>query len=171
MRRIDPLEKLYFQWLCKKIKDYSYHDRENLLWYLYKKDFYGHLPNDDNRVADAINLRDHFEAENDTYISDILRRKPASMLEMLISLAERMDYELYDPNKRQVEKWFNILIENLGLSDDYENNDLIIDIFIKRKYKADGTGGLFPLKKPGRDQRKIEIWYQLHQWLAENDCF
>ena len=32
----------------------------------------------------------------------------------------------------------------------------------------DGFGGLFPLKHAKKDQRKVEIWYQLQNWLMEN---
>ena len=167
--RINPLEKLYFQWLARKVNN-SRHTKNNLLWYLYEKDFYGYIPNDDNREVDAINQRDTFEDEHNTYIGDILQGKPPSMLEMMVSLAERMDHILYDYNKgSQVDRWFWILVENLGLDNDLENNDNLIDIFLKRQYSASGEGGLFPLKnKTKEDQRKVELWYQMHRYLSEN---
>ena len=32
----------------------------------------------------------------------------------------------------------------------------------------DGVGGFFPLKYPKRDQKYLEIWYQLEDFVLEN---
>ena len=39
---------------------------------------------------------------------------------------------------------------------------------VERRYKRSGEGGLFPLKNAAKDQRKVEIWYQLSSYLLEN---
>ena len=31
-----------------------------------------------------------------------------------------------------------------------------------------GTGGLFPLKRPRVNQRRVEVWYQMSEYLMEN---
>jgi hypothetical protein len=31
-----------------------------------------------------------------------------------------------------------------------------------------GTGGLFPLKMPKVNQRRVEIWYQMSAFIEEN---
>jgi hypothetical protein len=41
-----------------------------------------------------------------------------------------------------------------------------IDIFLQRKYKPDGTGGLFVLRGR-RDLRGVEIWMQAMWYLDE----
>ncbi len=43
----------------------------------------------------------------------------------------------------------------------------IIDIFLNRKYRANGQGGLFIIDNPPKDLRKVEIWYQMHWYLND----
>ena len=49
-----------------------------------------------------------------------------------------------------------------------EKVDYYVDKLLGRDYFRDGFGGLFPLKHAKKDQRKVEIWYQLQNWLMEN---
>ena len=70
------------------------------------------------------------------------------------------------------------MIQNLGL-DEYTDNRYADDPFfeatvhhilralLNREYTRSGKGSLFPLKKSRQDQRKTEIWYQLHAYLKE----
>ncbi len=79
-------------------------------------------------------------------------------------------------------------MENLGLAryfDSYlrgnneflvEKIDEIIDIWMYRRFDFNGFGGLFPLKwgrlRPGqrkKDQRKVEIWYQMQAYMIEKE--
>ncbi len=60
--------------------------------------------------------------------------------------------------------------------------DMILDRMVERTYKRNGEGGLFPLRGPKccgdvlieegvyplRDQRGVEIWYQMCDWMLEN---
>jgi hypothetical protein len=89
-------------------------------------------------------------------------------------LANRLSFETdIDPTI-----WFWELLNNLGLSE-YANLDRIrssikeinsiLSTLNKREYEEDGYGGLFPLRNPGKDQRKVEIWYQMSAYLLEND--
>lgn len=160
-------EEAYFNWLCEKInhkenfKKYGY-----LCSWLYNIDFYSILPNDDNRLVDGHKLRELYGI--------ILVDKPCSMLEMLISLADRMDYILYNHREgNQISRWFWLLIENLNLEsvendDDNTKNHIIITRFLERKYSRNGSGGLFPLKYTRKNQREVEIWYQMMDYIAEN---
>lgn len=125
---------------------------------------------DDNRAGDGVYLR---------YIySDITEDpSPCTMLEMLIALGNRFDgcvgFNVRDTKDTRKNFW--IMIKNLGLDifDDshYEEDDVdrILHIFLTRTYLPNGSGGLFPLRKPKIDQRKIEIWSQLQEYLVEND--
>lgn len=65
-------------------------------------------------------------------------------------------------------------MDNLGISrysDDQkipaEKIEKILDTVINRKYKRNGLGGFFPLKHADRDQRKVELWYQLNAYVLE----
>lgn len=106
---------------------------------------------------------------------------PCSVLEILVSVANRMEDILYEPeNGNRALKWLWTLIRNLGLETftdgAYKANpgsfdqavDEILEKFINRTYDRRGKGGLFPLKKPRSDQREVEIWYQMQEYLDEN---
>ena len=43
-----------------------------------------------------------------------------------------------------------------------------VECLLERRYLEDGDGGLFPLKCPRKDQRRVEIWYQMSAWVIEN---
>ena len=48
--------------------------------------------------------------------------------------------------------------------------DIVADAMaaiIWRTYDSNGYGGLFPLRNPREDQRKVELWYQLNAYLLE----
>jgi hypothetical protein len=92
------------------------------------------------------------------------------MLEFLIGLATRLNVADYEPDMPdRVGPWFWALMDNLGIIEADES--WIEDSFKRintRDYSFDGHGGLFPLRRPCEDQRKIEIWYQMQAYLMEN---
>ena len=139
---------------------------------LFRTEYYWSVPNDDNRGADGLKLRERYgypEVESE-----------CSLLEMLLGLAVRCHEEImYDPSKDyKQEDWFWMMLTNLGLNrmrdisfgDAWVENDVtgICDVFMDREYARNGRGGLFPLKAPREDQTKVEIWYQLSAYLLEN---
>jgi len=169
----------YFHWLCDLIEvnapDKSY-------WFLandlHRREFFWLISNDDNRANDGRNLRDLF-ADDEKYDDIEPINGPCTVLEMLIGLAMRMDGIMADlDNTNRTSKWFWEIITNVGLdkfNDDvyFELNGEInintaIDIILERTYRRNGKGGLFPLKFNKKDQRKVEIWYQMSEYLLEN---
>lgn len=168
----------YFNFLCKivgKANQYS-----QLLRLLNRIDFYSLVPNDDNRGADGVHLREMFcDEEGSHYDSSLCPSGPCTMLEMLIGLSMRLEFETaqskYEKNPGE---WFWILIDNLGLL--HLDNaafyhgasiDEVLDkvkVFLEREYTYSGEGGLFPLKYPKNDQRLVEIWYQMSAYVMEN---
>lgn len=155
----------------------------SLLELLHSISFYSIVANDENRIEDGLQLRNLFcekEKLRCNSASFFCPNEECSVLEMLIALSIRMATWLEATiDEKTEEECFWMLINNLGLSnytDDYdgpvisfeENVDDIIDDFLKRKYRKNGLGGLFPLKWPKKDQRKIEIWYQMAEWVQEN---
>lgn len=145
---------------------------------LHQIQFYSIVRNDDNRGEDGKVLRKIFE--NETLYRDYsCLDKECSMLEMLIGLAIRMESILEDSDEEdRTIKWFWEILNNAGLSkfSDIDWNSLggadavteIVRDILERKYSRSGDGGLFPLKAPKKDQRKVEIWYQLSAYLLEN---
>lgn len=180
MTKSEETQKVYFGWLCEKIKRKNniIHQQEDktILSWLHEKEFYGIVPNDDNRTGDGIDLREMFLTETNRFQVDrFLIGRACTMLEMLIALALRMDWILFDFEAKGNDnpKWFWLLIKNLGfkplLNDKQKKyNELILKKLLERTYPFDGKGGLFPLKRPEKDQRKVEIWYQMHYYIKEN---
>lgn len=169
----------YFHWLCDQVEmNDSNYSHYFLAQDLYAKKFYSIIPNDDNRAMDGIALRQRFYEEVGYSDNEILDG-PCSILELFLALAERIDGIMADiTNTNKTIKWFWELLMNLRLNefdDDsyYDRNgknevERILNVFLSRTYKRDGKGGLFPLFKPVKDQRKVEIWYQMNQYLLEN---
>lgn len=153
-----------------------------LLKHLHRIEFYSIVPNDDNRGEDGKKLRTIFERETGHKALSLCLNGPCSILEMLIGLAFRISNELEGgKNERSVEDCFWMMVDNLNLTwvDNFAyfqdgGNDAIgenIEKFLDRKYDRNGNGGLFPLKKSKKDQRTVEIWYQMAEYLLENFDF
>lgn len=169
----------YFDWLCNLIR---VDDGQDSYWILAKelhhKEFRYIVANDDNRAADGEYLRKEYISGNPRMDINHLNM-PCSVFEMLVALARRMDFELSDlDNRDRTHKYFWELIDNLGLmeftDEEYSYRqaslsvDSILEIFLNREYRQDGRGGLFPLKNPSKDQRKVELWYQMNAYINEN---
>jgi len=163
----------YYEYLLSLIErtDDNYRMMLDLLW---AKEFYSIVKNDDNRAEDGIALRLESNIINDGILG------PARCLEVLISLARRCELILYSSDAAMDYKdIFWEFIRNLDLEKynytywcsrgsqaDFEIDE-ILTRWLDRKYKANGEGGIFPLKRPREDQRKIELWYQMHAYLIE----
>ncbi len=132
------------------------------------------IPNDDNRIADGVDLRNTFLSENGFEDSQPLSLNvlPVSVLEVIIALSDHLSF-ITDGSARM---WAWQLIENLKLDkmcDPVKPRlqqyiDDALESLIWRTYQRDGRGGFFPLIHPNGNQLKVEIWYQMHQYLAEN---
>ena len=177
----------YFQWLCDQVgvegAEGSYY---LFLKTLHKKIFTWFVPNDDNRAVEGKSLRDKFHVESGTPFSfdsnkfaDGEGDTECTMLELILALAVRCYTTLEDtPDNVPVGEWFWKLLNNVGLAnctddsfaidwDDYIT-DGVLDKIINRTYHRSGKGGLFPIKYTKKDQRKVELWYQMSEYLVEN---
>ena len=160
----------YKEWLLEKI---HFYDQKRsfifLIDYLMETQFVWSVANDDNRATDGIDLR--YE-----YGKGAGWEGPCSVLEMMIALAQRIENNIMgEPGEEdQTYFWFWEMIKNLGLYtyDDshfgYATVDYIVQNWLMRKFRADGIGGAFPLRYPAEDQRGVEIWFQMCNWLNEN---
>lgn len=179
------LRNQYFLWLCSMVcRDLDFRDRKTIkdtydkdtYWHMLrtlgKTEFYSVIERDDNRAGDGVLLRESFcnDLQYDDDIYRIINTGPCSVLEMLVALSSRLagiqdTLSIYDI--------FWIMCGNLGVAKDdlhinLEEMKRSLDIFLNRRYKKDGTGGLFPLKKYKNDQTEIEIWIQANAWLNEH---
>lgn len=172
----EPLENLYFNWLCARVvnmkprrNEATYYD---LLRKLHRTEFVWTISGDDNRAEDGKELRKEFifqaEVPDDPEWRILIG---CSVLEMLIAFARRAEFQDDTP----LPEWFWEFLTNLGL-DTYDDScfeedfvELVLESFIWRTYNPDGNGGLFPIGDPPTDQRKVEIWYQFCEYLVDQD--
>ncbi len=175
----------YFQWLYsfvgKDTPQFGHYWR--LLRIFYSREFYYVVKNDDNRATDGVSLRQKFANEYGYSLDrmDECINGPCRFLEMLVGLSIRINDELmWDPDKGdRTAFWFWTIVQNMGfdlkyISDEYFDGSSMIETHgilnrvMNRQYDRVGNGGLFPLRGSRKDQRKVEIWYQMNAWLAEN---
>lgn len=171
----EELSHEYYLWLCSLISDDEHH---TLIRHLHRRPFEWIIENDDNRAYDGTALRDMF-VDQTQYNQHEYPEGDCSILEMLIGVAIRINDILIETDgEEQIACWFWEIVGNLDLikfTDDalFDNGgiaqiDKILDIFLERKYEKNGVGGLFPLDNPELDQRDVEIWYQMSEYLVEN---
>lgn len=172
---IQPLDELYFQWLYSQVADPEIPDPSLTYWKLLKilftKEFVWLVENDENRLEDGKELRFEFTFKNRMADSDREWMSiGCSFLELMVGLSRRLAFEA----EGEPHYWFWRMIENLGLwrySDErlilVGKVEEILDRVIFRTYKRTGLGGFFPLKHTKKDQRKVEIWYQMAEYLRE----
>lgn len=149
---------------------------------LYATPFEAKVPMDRNRVEDAKALRLRFAEEAGLEYRKEYDEWPCSFLEMLVALSCKLeDLVLYDGylGDRKAD-WFWMILGNMGLggcNDAYMMYEPgaewvvhnAVETVVERRYDASGTGGMFPLRAPMEDQRTVEIWYQAHAYILEND--
>lgn len=179
----EPLDESYFKWLYGEIASTKDRNPERSHWKLarrlYGTKFLYFVPNDDNRAMDGIDLREEFLDQLPEYeVERAWLEMECSVLEMLIALARRADFHSFDGTMPEGKRgWFWHLMDNVGLSPyvdaviregDLGEIDKILSKLNNRTYNANGRGGLFPLRRPRGDQRKVELWYQLSAYLLEN---
>ena len=171
------LDEEYLAWLQDHVKlDVKGREYWSLLRKMYQTEFIWFVPNDDNRVGDGLDLRHDFAMQYGVDDEDWLQLG-CSFLEMLVALANRYSFEgdINDPSTA-----FWQLVNNLELNkytDSYCRPRLqkcedeikeILDTVIWRLYDEDGVGGIFPLRHgASEDQRKVEIWYQMHNYILD----
>jgi hypothetical protein len=143
--------------------------------------FQRRVGNDMNRAVDGEALRrlfldDYAEADIDPSVTNAFMRGPCSWFEMLMALAEALDYS-YDGGLRGN---FVELTMNLGLEVVYSrtapryddiDQDLVDAACLRvdfNQFDPDGRGGLFPLVKHDHpNQREVEIWDQHAAYFRE----
>lgn len=171
-----PIDERYFDWLYDlvvPVRTPIRHQYRRLCRQLFVTPFTWFVPNDDNRVEDARELRILFyqwskETQHDRDWIDL----DASVFEVLIALAQRYAFET-DEAPGQCFFEFLERLELLDYTDirwsiraarRVEDN---VSCFVDRTYESNGAGGLFPLANPREDQREVELWYQMSAYVLE----
>lgn len=172
----EPLDESYFKWLYSQVANPHARNPRATHWQLckilYKKEFVWIVPNDDNRIEDGKDLRYEFvDAQRLQNVDPSWVNLPCSMLELLIGLSRRFSFEA----EGEPARWFWEMMDNLELSRyhdrrDYSEDEVdeVLERVIFRTYSYSGKGGLFPLKNPEKDQRNVELWYQMSAYILEN---
>ena len=180
---VEPIRKRYFEWLAGLVCDMSRDDGcgyRLLMKKLHDIEFYWTIDNDVNRASDGKELRGRFvdecyigPEENFDAINGV-----CTVLEMLVGLAIRWnDCVASSDVEDNAHEYFWILMKNLGLDmqdDKHFDADFVVktvEKWLNHEYGVDGKGGIFPLKLVCDDQTKVEIWYQLQNYLMENYDF
>lgn len=143
----------------------------DLLRVLHSIEFAWVIPNDDNRADDGRELRREWVEETGSEVDQSWLAFGCSFLEMLIGVSRRLEFE----TNGKAADWFWHLIDNLQLRACHDRSGFkedevedIVSAVIWRTYEPDGTGGLFPIPDTQNDQREIEIWYQLSEYLLQD---
>ena len=169
------LDDRYLAWLYSQVAEVKTRKGSKTYWNLLRKlfctEFAWFVPNDDNRAEDGRELRMEWASLENIELTDSWLRLGCSFLEMLIGLARRLEFQ----TEHSTSDWFWQLIDNVGLlgCNDRSNfsEEEIEDrtsVVIWRTYDVNGKGGLFPLRSANRDQRQVEIWYQLCEYLLQD---
>ena len=172
----DQIINDYFEWLWNFTKCRGHSQNRKIITLLHNIEFRYSIPMDANREEDGIDLRYRFITEvgipkNYQEVYGYLDG-PCSVLEMMIALAIRCEESIMDDPDigDRTSEWIWLMMKNLGLdymSDRKFDRDIAeekISIFLDRKYKRNGEGGLFVVNGR-RDLRKVEIWYQMCWYL------
>lgn len=171
----------YYNWLINQISSYSYdiESYQQLLQRLYEVEFYAVLERDENRISDGLHLIREYEdwcTENDSLPNIESDHDYCSVLELLIALSIRIEYELmYNINYGdRVSEWFWTMLENLGLDQMYDDNydqftvDSILHVYINRLYEPSGKeGNIFYSNNRGTNLKDMEIWSQMNNYFDE----
>lgn len=170
-------DKSYFEWLKSQVEYFdTAGDHEFLFKKLYEKEYYPLIDRDQNRFDDGVALRNEYK----NYIfpdEDLVIDTPCSVLEFLVALARRMNYIYARIDEDCTPDMFWLMLENIELESmedetyfDFGGDNFVdekISMVLDRTYGNDGDGNLFPLSNPRTNQRNVEVWYQMNQYLNE----
>lgn len=174
---IQPLDETYFVWLYSQVADSEAKEPSLTYWKLLKQlfttEFVWSIPKDENRSEDGKQLRLEFvQSQQLNDVDDDWVNFGCSMLELMVGLSRRLAFEA----EGEPHYWFWKLAENIGVSQYSDDRrfprkrvDDVLRRVINREYDRNGDGGFFPLRHAQKDQRKVELWYQLSAYVLEQE--
>jgi hypothetical protein len=169
------LDDRYLTWLYGQVAVVRTRKSSRTYWNLFRQlfstEFAWIVPNDDNRAEDGRELRCEWANNTNAEIDPNWLSLGCSFLELLIGLSRRLAFE----TDGKEANWFWILINNLELLGCHDRSNFnpkyvedVTSRVIWRTYDKSGHGGLFPLQRTRNDQRRVEIWYQLSEYLLQD---
>lgn len=169
------VEKDYRDWLIKLVnknhQDYKYMLRE-----LYSIEFYSLVQYDEDRGMDGLALRDEW-AEGARFKGS-LDFGVANVLEVLIALSKRIEFQLFGTEYYDQWDYVNIfwdLMDNLGLSEmfgdvsryTFDEISEIVTFFMDRDYFRHNYCNIFRFKHAPKNLQKLNIWTQMGLYVRE----
>lgn len=171
---VGPPDETYLEWLYDQVlvrtrQGVTYW---KLLGQLHKIEFRWFVPNDGNRAEDGKDLRKEWlDSIGDWEPGAGWLDLESSFLEILVVLARRMEFDAGETPQH----WFWHLLENLEFNNYHDGSGYSrqavarrVRIVMDRLYEPNGVGGLFPLREPSKDQREVELWYQMSEYLLQD---
>ena len=175
----EPIEDLYLNWLYSKVASIEVPPTPSLTYWtlmrdLHATEFVWLISGDDNRYEDGLEIRKEFLRAMDMDTHHPMMSLPCSVLEMMIAFSRRAAFETEICER----EWFWIFLDNLGLAVLSDNMYGIthityaaLDELVWRTFEPNGSGSMFPIRNPSKDQRHIEIWAQFCEYLIDQDLF
>jgi len=176
----EPLDESYLKWLYEQVADPNIQERTFTYWNVLKvlldKEFVWvpDIVNDENRIADGKALRLEFLEAKHIPVNEVdpsWIELGCSFLELMVVLARRLAFVA--DGEPHYWFWFH-LMANIGLAEFTDHRRLprrhvddILNEVIFRNYDPSGLGGFFPLQYPQEDQRTVELWTQLNEYVLE----
>lgn len=166
----------YKEWLLDSI-GFEKRGYDILMEQLHATPFTYSIPMDKNRENDGLYLRLDFCKEKGLNPHSLDFYEECSVLEMLVALSIRIENEyIGDPMNLHPEEFFWKMLQNLEL--DRENNrkieggrvGSILRTWLDREFKWNGVGSPFPIGQKWKktDQRKLQIWDQAMEYIADS---
>lgn len=177
----------YLKWLLDRM-NYKRHGKGKygrLMRALNEKEFTCAVLLDENRIYDALQLRkqyldETFSKQHKIFGDDLMAYCPnmvifgpekCSCLEMFAALSIRCETEITgEPGRDKLERMFWIALDNLGFSkyNDEHFNRGEVDTVLEKFMDHSDNFCPFPYKKSDVDWKRIDIWYAMRLYLADN---
>lgn len=171
----------YYKYIVKDVcsGDYVGYDSvySELLAVLHDIPFRWCIMMDENRNSDGLDLMYKYAWNNSIKYDTLPDRtdEACSVLEFLIGVSRRIEFNLDNWKDDRTGKWFWLMIKNIGLINQVNGNvDLLyvkrrVDIMLNRQFGDYGErGGLLHFKQEGESMVYQEWWKHITRFCFEN---
>lgn len=152
----------YFDWLYYVYISEKNDELKPLVLRLFFEDFLWVLEADSNRATCGLDLREQYYNATGFWPLE----GPCSFLEMVCALADRM-VDLVDYEECSVRDCVFTMLKNAGFMGDHISVKTIVKRINDRTYNRHGKGSLFFCPSTKYNFRKLEIWYQMQEYVLE----